>query len=445
MPERLRTIQSAAASLTDGTLSTRGLVEESLAAIGRHGSRTNAFTMVDETGARRAADRADAERAKGVRRGPLHGIPISIKDLIDVEGIVTTAGSRVLRDRRAAKTATLVTRLSDAGAIVIGRTNLHEFALGTTSDSSAFGAVRHPLDDSRSAGGSSGGSAAAVATGMGLASIGTDTGGSVRIPAGACGIVGLKPGLGEIPTDGVVPLSPSLDHAGPLTRSVQDAAWLYAVMADRMPWVVEAAEPASVRLSKLTGYFDVLEDDVRATFAAALDRLECGGMTVSECEMPEATSISERYTQIVLSEAGHWHARFLDTQWDDYTPTVRERLQHGRTILAVDYLEARAFRERLRRAADALLDTTDALVLPTLPLVAPRLGTETVRLADGVDMSARHAMLRHTQPFNLTGHPAMTIPIAAPNLPVGLQLVGRAGATPRLLEIALTCERLLSS
>src|SRR5215470_7045803 len=181
-------------------------LEASLAAIAEHGARTNAFILVDAEGARAAAKVVDDERRRGVDRGPLHGMPISIKDLIDVAGQPTTAASRVRAGHVATKDAPVVQRLRDAGAVIIGKTNLHEFALGTTSEESAFGAVRNPHDTSRSAGGSSGGSAAAVATGMGLASIGSDTGGSIRIPAAACGVVGLKPSLGEVPLDGVVPL-----------------------------------------------------------------------------------------------------------------------------------------------------------------------------------------------------------------------------------------------
>src|SRR6185369_16107375 len=224
------TIAQAAARLKSGETSSVDLVEASLAAIDRYQATTNAFTRVDIDGARASARAMDQERGQGMHRGPLHGIPISLKDLIDEAGVVTTAGSKVLRARVAPADASLVTRLRQAGAVVIGRTNLHEFALGTTSEDSAFGAVRNPLDESRSAGGSSGGSAAAVATGMGLASIGTDTGGSIRIPAAACGIVGLKPSFGEVPTDGVIPLSPSFDHAGPLTRTVQDAAWVWQIL-----------------------------------------------------------------------------------------------------------------------------------------------------------------------------------------------------------------------
>src|SRR5579871_4437679 len=226
-----RTIVSAAAALRAGTTTAAALVEESLAAIERHNPHTNAFTCIHAAGARAAARAVDDERTRGVDRGPLHGIPISLKDLIDEAGAVTTAGSRVLNETPAASDAPAVARLRAAGAIFLGRTNLHEFALGTTSEDSAFGPVRHPSDAGRSAGGSSGGSAAAVATGMGLGSIGTDTGGSVRIPAAVCGIVGLKPTAGEIPIDGVVPLSLTFDHVGPLARTVQDAAWLYQAMA----------------------------------------------------------------------------------------------------------------------------------------------------------------------------------------------------------------------
>jgi aspartyl-tRNA(Asn)/glutamyl-tRNA(Gln) amidotransferase subunit A len=443
MPDRVHTITSASAALASGTLSACDLVEHSLQAIARDGPRTNAFVTVDEAGAREAARRADRELERGAHVGPLFGIPISIKDLIDVEGVVTTAGSRALGDRRAAKTAPLIARLTEAGAIIIGRTNLQEFALGTMSDSSAFGPVRHPLDPERSAGGSSGGSAAAVATGMGLASIGTDTGGSVRIPAAACGVVGLKPAYGEISTEGVVPLSSSLDHVGPLAWSVQDAALLYAVMAGGPPRTLDAAPLGDLRLARLTGAFDFVEPDVQSAVDAAIAVLARSGAQISSVTLPHANRISERYSHLVLSEAAHWHAPLLETRAGDYTAPVRERLQHGRTILAVDYIEARAFRDRLRRTVDALFEDADALILPTLPLVAPRLGTETVTLGAGPAVPVRAAMLRHTQPFNMSGHPALTLPVPAPGLPVGLQLVGPS--TPRLLEIALACERHLSS
>ena len=218
-------------------------VEASLAAIAEHGARTNAFILVDAEGARAAAEAVDDERKRGIDRGPLHGMPISIKDLIDIAGQPTTAASRVRAGHVATRDAPVVERLREAGAVLIGKTNLHEFALGTTSEETAFGAVHNPHDVSRSPGGSSGGSAAAVAVGMGLASIGSDTGGSIRIPAAACGIVGLKPTLGEVPTDGVVPLCLTFDHVGPLTQSVADAAAIWAVLAGRPIPRIEAPEP----------------------------------------------------------------------------------------------------------------------------------------------------------------------------------------------------------
>src|SRR5512147_1907648 len=257
------------------------LLNATLAAIAEHNARTNAFILVDEPGARAAARAADEERRRGVNRGPLHGVPISVKDLIDVAGQPTTAASRVRTGHVAARDATIVTRLREAGAVLIGKTNLHEFALGTTSEESAYGPVRNPHDLTRSAGGSSGGSAAAVATGMGVASIGSDTGGSIRIPAAACGVVGLKPSVGEVPTDGVIPLSATFDHVGPITTSVADAATLWAVLAGHAPRVVDAAKPADVTLGVLGDYFTTLLDsEVRTAFERAVTCLCASGINL---------------------------------------------------------------------------------------------------------------------------------------------------------------------
>jgi aspartyl-tRNA(Asn)/glutamyl-tRNA(Gln) amidotransferase subunit A len=439
------TITSARSRLAAGTITAAGLVEESLAAIAAHGVRTNAFTIVDTDGARAKARAVDEERAAGIWRGALHGIPISVKDLIDVAGTVTTAASRVLSDRVADRTATAVTRLEGAGAIIIGRTNLHEFAFGTTSDASAFGAVHHPMDDARSAGGSSGGSAAAVSTRMGLASLGTDTGGSIRMPSAACGVVGLKPGFGEVPTDGVWPLSGSLDHVGPIATSVQDAAWLYAVLVHRPVFAVRDVEAASLRLAHLAGYFDVLDPSVRDAFGRAVRSLTTSGVKIVDTELAGAERIAEAYLNIVLPEAADIHAPFLDSRAADYTQSVHSRLIMGRTTSAVAYLAAQAFREKLRASVDALLEHVDALVMPTMPIIAPPLGADTVALEPGgAEVAVRTAMLKHTQPFNLTGHPAITLPVPVRGLPVGLQLVGRIGDTPRLLDVAAACERVLS-
>jgi aspartyl-tRNA(Asn)/glutamyl-tRNA(Gln) amidotransferase subunit A len=437
------TIESAAAALREGRIRSADLVEASLTAIREHGDRTNAFILVDAEGAREAARAADEERERGVDRGPLHGIPLSIKDLIDVAGQPTTAASRVRAGHVAQADAPVVQRLRDAGAVLIGKTNLHEFALGTTSEDSAWGPVRNPHDPSRSAGGSSGGSAAAVATGMGLGSIGSDTGGSIRIPASACGIVGLKPSLGDVPTDGVVPLSMTLDHVGPIARSVQDAAWLWAALARAEMVRLEPPAPRALTLGLLDGYFTaLLAGEVRTAFEDAVARLRDAGASLSPRSVIGTESIIDTYVSLALPEAAFWHAHYLETRAEDYQPAVLSRLESGRAITAASYLKARRTRLALTRAVDAALEGCHALVLPTLPIVAPPLGAidAAVNGDAGETLPVRSAMLRLTQLFNITGHPAISIPIQASGLPVGLQLIGRRGATEQLLTVARACE-----
>ena len=416
-------------------------LEAALAAVAEHSARTNAFIYVDAEGARAAARAVDEERKRGVDRGPLHGMPISIKDLIDIAGRPTTAASNVRRDHVAAEDAPVVRRLREAGAVIIGKTNLHEFALGTTSEESAFGAVHNPHDVTRSAGGSSGGSAAAVACGMGEASIGSDTGGSIRIPAAACGVVGLKPSIGEVPTDGVVPLCATFDHVGPITRSVEDAAALWSVVAARPLPRLEMSR-APITLGLLGGYFTTLLDQhVRAAFDGAIERLRASGIAVEARSIAGTERIVDAYVNLSLAEAAHWHAPTLDARASDYQPPVRERLLKGRTISAVDYLTARATCVELRAAVKAALDGCDALVLPSLAISAPTLGTADVVMDNETTIPVRAAMLRLTQLFNMTGHPAISLPVATSGMPVGLQLVGRLDKTPELLAIAATANR----
>ena len=420
-------------------------LDAALAAVAEHQALTNAFVLVDEAGARAAARAVDDERRRGVDRGPLHGMPMSVKDLLDVAGQPTTAGSRVRAGHVAASDAPVVARLREAGVVLIGKTNMHEFALGTTSDESAFGAVHNPHDVSRSAGGSSGGSAAAVACRMGEASIGSDTGGSIRIPAAACGVVGLKPSFGEVPTAGSVPLSFTFDHLGPITRSVDDAASLWAVLIGRRPTPIEARTPASLKLGVLRGYFDeLLDSDVRAGFTAGMERLERCGLTMEPRTVSGTESISPTYVAISLAEAAQWHAPLLASHAADYQPGVRARIAIGEKVLAVDYLNALETRQRLRAAVDAALDACDALVLPTLAIVAPTLGAENATMSDGQQIPVRSAMLRLTQLFNVTGHPAISLPMPVNGLPVGLQLVGRRDETAALLAVARTCEQALT-
>ncbi len=420
-----------------------------LDAIARQDRTLRAFITVLADDALAQAVRADADIAAGRHRGPLHGVPISIKDLIDVAGVRTTAASRVRAAAVAARDAQVVTRLRRAGAIVIGKCNLHEFAFGTTCEESAFGQTRNPADLGRSPGGSSGGSAVSVATGMAYASIGTDTGGSIRIPAAACGVVGLKPTFGELPCDGVVPLSRSLDHVGPLARTVGDAWLVYTALRSSSARAPALAVPAphALRLGLPRPYFtDVLDDEVRARFDGAIERLRGAGAVISDVRLRHAADTPSAYLAIQLPEASAYHATALERQPQDYQPGVRQRLELGRYVPAEDYVRAQRCREVLRCEVDAALGGRHALVLPTLPIPAPRLGDSSVQIGGRAE-PVRSLMLRLTQLFNLTGHPAVSIPCGTTSggLPCALQVVGRINRTEDLLGVARACEEILRS
>jgi aspartyl-tRNA(Asn)/glutamyl-tRNA(Gln) amidotransferase subunit A len=427
-----------------GDMTARDLVERCLTQIDRDQPRLNAFILVMADEARRQAEDADRERAAGLDRGPLHGVPISLKDLIDVRGVATTAASRVRDGHIATTSAPIVTRLREAGAVIVGKTNLHEFAFGTTNEDSAYGPARNPRDVTRSPGGSSGGSAISVATGMALASIGTDTGGSIRVPAAACGIVGLKPSYGEVSTDGVVPLSGTLDHVGPLALTVDDAWAVLGVLAGTTR-PLDARAPGGLRLGVLRSYFcDLLDTDVRSSFDAALRILSAAGVTLEDVEVPHAALIGPVYMHLGFGDAAAIHGPTLDSMPERYTTPVRLRLETARYVLAEDYSRALAAREVLRGEVDALLEGCDALVLPTLPIPAPRIGEPGARIGSET-YPVRALTLRLTQLFNLTGNPAVSMPISATpdGLPCGLQLVGRRGATGGLAAVARAVEPLV--
>ena len=431
---QLRAGETTAAALTD----------ECLRRIDKENARLNAFIHVMADEARSAAKHADAELAAGRDHGPLHGVPISIKDIVDVRGVPTTAASRVREGHVAAADAPTVTLLRRAGAIIVGKTNLHEFAFGTTSEDSAFGPARNPHDASRSPGGSSGGSAASVAAGMALATLGSDTGGSIRIPAAVCGIVGLKPTYGEVSADGVVPLSRTLDHIGPLALDVTDAWCLYHALVGRpAARPVSAAPISSLRLGVARRYFcDLLDDGVKESFERALEQLQRAGARIDVVDVEHADLIAPIYLHIVLSDAAAYHAATLDTMPDRYTEPVRMRLEMGRSILAEDYVRALNGRETLTREVDALLLGRDALVMPAVPIPAPPIGATQMRVGSQ-DEPVRNLMLRLTQLFDLTGHPAISLPMAPTpaGLPCGFQLAGARGHTNALLEAALAVEQ----
>ena len=396
-----------ARSIRAGDTTAEAATERCLAAIGERDGSINAFITVLADAARDAARTADRELASGRDRGPLHGVPMSIKDIFDIAGLPTTAASRVRRNHVAARDATVVARLREAGAVFVGKTNLHEFALGTTNEESAYGPVHHPLDPTRSPGGSSGGSAASILAGMAFASMGTDTGGSIRIPAAACGLVGLKPVFRDVPTQGVVPLSTSLDHVGPLCATVADAAAIFRrdcrragirrPAAARRParpaaGCAAALLPRSARRRRRPR----VRRDVRAARGGRRhtrrrhDSPRGGDRARSTCTWP-----SPRRRRSIR--------RTLETQPDDYTPTVRARLEAGRYVLAEDYIRALRGRDVLRREVNAALEGRDALLLPALAVPATPLGATTMRVS-GVDEPVRNVTLRLTQLFNITGH-----------------------------------------
>jgi aspartyl-tRNA(Asn)/glutamyl-tRNA(Gln) amidotransferase subunit A len=441
------TILSLARRVSSGTITSEALTEDALSTIRRLNPELNAFITVTGDQALARARECDREIASGGPRGPLHGIPLSLKDLIDVEGIATTAASRLRDGRLARRDAPIVRSLKQAGAVLVGKTNLHEFAFGTTNEDSGWGPARHPLDPTRSPGGSSGGSAVAVRTGMSVASIGTDTGGSVRIPAAACGIVGLKPGFGEISTNGIVPLSRQLDHVGPLTRSVADAALLFQLLRGEPAVDLPPRDLHGVRLASLGGYFsERLADDVDSCVQAAIEALQTAGATVSTASLAHARDMPPIYLHLVLADAAAYHATMLERRPDAYTPNVRIRLEMGRNVLAEDYLRAMRGREVIRREVEQALAGADALVLPALSIEAPPIGAATVAVKGGSE-PVRNAMLRLTQPFNLSGHPALSLPCGQTRagLPVGLQLVGHMQRTAELLAIGAAVERVLAS
>ncbi|MCX6552827.1 MAG: amidase [Acidobacteria bacterium] len=446
VPLHFHTITELAPLIASGHVSSQDLTRACLDEIAAHNADLRAFITVTGDEAMGQARALDADIAAGHCRGPLHGIPVSLKDLIDQRGVPTTAASRVREGHVAACDAPVVARLREAGAVFVGKTNLHEFAFGTTSDDTAFGAVRNPHDQTRSPGGSSGGSAVGILTGMSVASVGTDTGGSIRIPSAACGAVGLKPTWNELPAEGVVPLSRSLDHVGPLARSVADARLLYLVMRGD-PTAAGGPPPGArrvsgLRLGVLRAYFqDILDDEVRGRFAESLAWLRQAGAKTFDVTVPHAADTSAVYLMISLPEASAYHATSVAAHPERYTNNVRLRIEMGRYLLAEDYARAQRGREVLRAEVDQALDSCDALVLPTLPIPAPAIGAAVVDVA-GTSEPVRAMMLRLTQLFNVTGHPALSVPCGstAAGLPCGFQFVGRRNQTDGLLAVAAACE-----
>jgi aspartyl-tRNA(Asn)/glutamyl-tRNA(Gln) amidotransferase subunit A len=422
---------------------------------GRSGPRLNAYLTVTAERALADAQRAETEIARCRDRGPLHGIPISLKDNFWTRGIRSTAGSKFLRDFVPDRDSVVAQRLRNAGAVLLGKTNLHEFAYGVTTENPHFGPTRNPWDTARIPGGSSGGSAAAIAAGLCYASVGSDTGGSIRIPAALCGIVGLKPAFGRVSCEGLVPLAPTFDHAGPLARSVADAALMLAAIAagpGGKAFHFSAADlrvldrpVRKLRLGWPREYFwEKLDPEVRARAESAARFFEGEGAELEEVSLPLLAESVEPSTHIALAEARHFHERagYFPAHAADYGEDVRKRLEMGADVRATDYLKALDVCKQVRAGFEAALTRVDAILAPTVPVAAPRIGEKLVRAGDEEE-PVRGALLRLNRPANLTGHPAISIPcgFTRAGLPIGLQLIGRMWDELHLLRIARLYER----
>ncbi len=434
------------------------MTEAVLARVEERNPRLNAYITVLAARAREDARRAEHEIVRGRYRGPLHGVPISIKDNIWVRGVRCTAGSKILADFIPSEDATAARRLARAGAVLIGKTNLHEFAYGITSENPDYGPARNPWALDHIAGGSSGGSAAALAAGLCFASVGTDTGGSIRIPAALCGVVGLKPTFGRVSSYGVVPLARSLDHVGPLARTVGDVAILLRIIAGRDPLdPTSAAKPVPDYPRALRGrrsrlrlglpceyFFERIDEQVKQAIEAAERVFAKLGAQIEEVSLPHLVDSLEPSTHIALAEARHFHetAGYFPAHAGEYGEDVRRLLDKGASVSAVHYLKALEARQAVLGDFKAAFDRVDAILAPTVPVPAPRLG-ETMLMVGGEQETVRSALIRLNRPGNFTGLPAISVPCGFTHdgLPIGLQLIGRAWDEARLLQIAHAYER----
>ncbi len=417
--------------------------------------RMNAYITVLEDQAMRSSREVERAIVSGNYLGPLHGVPVAVKDLFMTEGIRTTAGSKILADFVPEDDSTVVRRLKDAGAIIIGKTNLHEFAYGPTNDNPHYGATRNPWDTERIPGGSSGGSAAAVAACLCGGALGSDTGGSIRIPASLCGIVGLKPTYGRVSRFGTIPLAWSLDHMGPMARSVEDSALILKAIAGsdvKDPTSSDAPVPDYARAIGKTvrglkvgipkeHFFEDMDGEIRDRVRQAIAVLQGLGVATKEVSLPYAKYSGTVLWIIVGAEASSYHETFFRTRAEEYGRDVRANLEIAQFILAAHYLKAQRVRRLLREQVLNALREVDVIVSPTTPFAAPRIGERTVKIGDR-ETRVMGGLDRFTCPFNLTGLPAISLPcgFTSSGLPIGLQIAGRPFDEETLLKVASAYE-----
>jgi aspartyl-tRNA(Asn)/glutamyl-tRNA(Gln) amidotransferase subunit A len=415
-------------------------VRDALDRIAEVNWRLNAFYTVMADSALEAARQADRELARGKRRSPVQGMIIAVKDLFWTRGVKTTAGSKILADFVPRSDAEVVRRLRRGGAIIIGKTALHEFAYGITNDNPHFGPTRHPHDPARIPGGSSGGSGVAVAAGLCDAALGTDTGGSIRIPAALCGVVGLKPTFDAVSRQGVIELGRTLDHVGPLARTVDEAAAVFEVISGRkLPRVLRPIQ--GLRLGVPSNYFfDRLQPSVERAVRQALHRLARQGARLVEVVIPEASEATQAARTILLAEAARYHRRWRDRR-SDYGADVRKLVETGEALDPGEVRSANRIRRRFHGVLREVWRRCDVLAMPTTPATATPIGQTTIAIG-GVDEDVRLAMTRLVRVWNMAGTPALSVFCGndRDRLPVGLQLVGPRRSEPLLVALGRLLE-----
>jgi aspartyl-tRNA(Asn)/glutamyl-tRNA(Gln) amidotransferase subunit A len=442
-------ISQAAAKLRAREVSAVELAQESLRSIHEHQPKLNAFITITEELALAQARRADEELARGLDRGPLHGIPYALKDVFATKGIRTTVGSKIFADFVPDYDSAVFEKLTEAGAVLMGKAGLQEFAYGIHCNNPHFGPIRNPHNPDCIPGGSSGGSGVAVAKSMVFFAMGSDTGGSIRIPASFCGCAGLKPTSGRVSRFGVMPLDFSLDHMGPLTRTAQDAGLVMNAIAgfdlrddtsSRQPVSDYNSNPigslARVRIGvPLNFYNNRLSPEVSAAFDRAMKDAEAGGAILAPVQLPDPAEINAISRVILLAEASAVLEPYLHRR-EDFGADVIALLDQGRLLAATDYINAQRLRRLYQREWAKVWNHVDVVFTPTSPIVAPRIGQTTVEI-DGISEDVRLASTRFVRALNVIGLPALSVPLATDSpLPIGLQIIGKPFAEAAVLAAA---------
>ena len=436
------TIQEAGAALRARKVSSLELTRQCLDRIDKFNSKLNAFITVTRAAAEKRASEMDAELTHGIDRGPLHGIPVAYKDLVFTKGVRTTAGSKVYADFVPDRDARIVEQFNTAGVVSIGKTGLHEFAYGITSTNPHYGPVRNPWNPETIPGGSSGGSGAAVVAGMAFMAIGTDTGGSIRIPAAFCGCVGLKPTYGRVSKDGVFPLGFTLDHIGPLAMSVRDCALTFEAISTArgvVPSSNVSLKGVHIGIPE-NGFFDRAWPEVKQGATVLTRKAESLGAIVRSVRLPDLDELNAVARVILLAEATAAHAN-EHAKRDLYGTDVLALLDEGRLISASDYINAQRLRRKITASWNAVWKQVDCLIVPGTPTAAPKIGQNQIEI-DGVVDDVRLVTTRLMRGINVLGWPAVSLPsgFAHNGLPIGVQILGRANAEKTILEIGAALE-----